>query len=254
MIGKGSASNPGSISDIHSLETQELSSLLKDASKADTPPTAVPESPTGSPVTADYSSPSQGQLQDHTQSSTQQQKIQSAPQTAPSPKPASTQAAQQLITGAQHLTTGAQQPGTVAQPHFTGDQLKELRDFARMYKMYQFIRKMEERLNDPDCAPVCRRACKNFCPAKCCRGQKVNTNVVSHLMQTAEKIKSTGNKAAGAVANQPTGMEDNNGGESEESEAQEEKQMDKNAAGKKHILIRILKNGELAKPRAKIAH
>ncbi len=103
MIGKGSASNPGSISDIHSLETQELSSLLKDASKADTPPTAVPESPTGSPVTADYSSPSQGQLQDHTQSSTQQQKIQSAPQTAPSPKPASTQAAQQLITGAQHL-------------------------------------------------------------------------------------------------------------------------------------------------------
>jgi hypothetical protein len=140
-------------------------------------------------------------------------------------------------------------PGTVVQPHFTGEQLKELRDFARMYKMYQFIRKMEERLNDPDCAPVCRKQCRNFCPKKCCRGQKVNTSVVSHLMQTADKIKGTGNKAV----KQHTGMEDN-GRENEDSEEQEEKKMDKETAGKKHILIRIVKNNELDKPRAHIAH
>jgi hypothetical protein len=258
FIGTGTASNPGSINDIRNLETQELTSLLKDASKADTAPTTAPESPTavaesptavpegpravaesstGSPITTQYHSQSQGQLQDKTHSSMQQQKIESAPQTAQLAKPASP-----------HVQI-AQMPGTVVQPHFTGEQLKELRDFARMYKMYQFIRKMEERLNDPDCAPVCRKQCRNFCPKKCCRGQKVNTSVVSHLMQTADKIKGTGNKAV----KQHTGMEDN-GGENEDSEEQEEKKMDKETAGKKHILIRIVKNNELDKPRAHIAH
>ena len=135
------------------------------------------------------------------------------------------------------------------QPHFTGEQLKELRDFARMYKMYQFIRKMEERLNDPDCAPICRKTCKDFCPKKCCHGQKVNTSVVSHLMETANKMKGTGNKPA----QQRKGME-NSRGEGEDSEDEDEKKMDKEAAGKKHILIRIVKNKELGKPRTHIVH
>ena len=110
---------------------------------------------------------------------------------------------------------------------------------------------MEERLNDPDCAPICRKMCKNFCPTKCCHGQKVSTNVVSQLMQTANKIKDTGNKAAGLINKQRTGMEDNG---NEDSEEQDEKKMDNDAAGKKHILIKIVKNNELDKPRANIAH
>ena len=251
LTGKGTASNPGTVSDIHNLETQELTSLLKDASKADTPPTAVPESPTGSPLNSEFSPQSQSQLQEQGQSGTQQQKIQSGDQTVELEKPVSTQNAHPSTTTAQQFTTGAQQSAAVAQPHFTGDQLKELRDFARMYKMYQFIRKMEERLNDPDCAPICRKMCKDFCPAKCCHGQKVNTNVVSQLMQTANKIKNTGNKASGQINKQRTGMEDSG---HEDSEEQDEKKMDNDAAGKKHILIKIMKNNELDKPRSNIAH
>ena len=251
LTGKGTASNPGTVSDIHNLETQELTSLLKDASKADTPPTAVPESPTGSPLNSEFSPQSQSQLQEQGQSGTQQQKIQSGDQTVELEKPVSTQNDHPSTTTAQQFTTGAQQSAAVAQPHFTGDQLKELRDFARMYKMYQFIRKMEERLNDPDCAPICRKMCKDFCPAKCCHGQKVNTNVVSQLMQTANKIKNTGNKASGLINKQRTGMEDSG---HEDSEEQDEKKMDNDAAGKKHILIKIMKNNELDKPRSNIAH
>ena len=251
LTGKGTASNPGTVSDIHNLETQELTSLLKDASKADTPPTAVPESPTGSPVNSEFSPQSQSQFQEQSQSSSQQQKIQSGDQTVELEKPVPTQDAHPSTTTAQQLRTGAQQLVTAAQPHFTGDQLKELRDFARMYKMYQFIRKMEERLNDPDCAPICRKMCKNFCPAKCCHGQKVSTNVVSQLMKTANKIKNTGSQATGLINKQRTGMEDSG---NEDSEEQDEKKMDKEAVGKKHILIRIVKNNELDKPRSNIAH
>jgi hypothetical protein len=243
LEGKGTANNPGTVGDIHSMEAQELTALLKDASKADTPPTAVPESPTGSPLSTELPSQSQSQ-------SSAQQKIQSGDQTVQLEKPASRQDAQQFTTSAQPLTTGAQQQ--VTQPHFNGDQLKELRDFARMYKMYQFIKKMEERLNDPDCAPICRKMCKNFCPAKCCRGQKVSTNVVSHLMQTANKIKgNAGQKIAGVTGKQRTGMEDNGNDDSEE---QDEKKMDNDAAGKKHILIKIVKNNLLDKPRRNIAN
>lgn len=233
------------------METQELASLLKDASQADTPPGAVPESPTTPPMTTEYSSQGQGQLQDQTQIQSiqptkQQQKIQTGRQTTQFTKPI-----QQVV---QQPATFVQQPATITQPHFTSDQLKELRDFARMYKMYQFIRKMEERLNDPDCAPVCRKQCKTFCPAKCCHAPKVNTNVVSHLMQTADKMQTAGQKP-GVVAKQQksnvTGMEDD-GSENKDTEEQEEKNMDKDTAGKKHILIRILKNDELNKPRSDV--
>lgn len=255
MTGKGSARNPGTMSDVHNLETQELTSLLKDASNVDPAPTTVPGSPPGSSVTTEFSSNDQGQLQEQAQISKQEQKIQRRPITAQFAKPAKTQAAQQLITstqqpesGLQQTQTAVQQPGTVAQPHFTGEQLKELRDFARMYKMYQFIRKMEERLNDPDCAPICRKICKDFCPEKCCHGQKVNTSVVSHLMQAANKMKGAGNKPV----KQRTGMENNR--DESDSEDQDEKKMDREAAGKKHILIRIVKNKELSKPRTHIVH
>ena len=257
LTGKGTANNPGSLSDVRDLETQELTSLLKDASKADTPPTAVPESPTGSTLTSEFSSQGQGESQ---LQGSAQPKIQTGQQTDLK-KPASLQDGQQLTTEAKRPETFAKPIPTFAQPQFTSDQLKELRDFARMYKMYQFIRKMEERLNDPDCAPVCRRKCKTFCPAKCCRGQKVNTNVVSHLMQTADKIKGIGNQAPLKPPQAPkkltqapkqiTGMDDNGIGDNEE---EEERKMDKETAGKKHILIRIVKNGELDKPRANINH
>ena len=245
------------MSDVHNLETQELTSLLKDASTADPAPTTVPGSPTGSPVTAEFSSNGQGKLQDQVQIS-EEQKIQRRPQTTQFAKPEMTPSSQQLVTSAQQASesageqpeTAAKQPGTVVQPHFTGEQLKELRDFARMYKMYQFIRKMEERLNDPDCAPICRKKCKRFCPKKCCHGPKVNTNVVSHLMQTAKQMKGTSNKHD----KRRTGMEDNGSG-GEDSEDEDEKKMDKEAgAGKKHILIRIVKNKESDKPRAHIVH
>ncbi|XP_028405925.1 uncharacterized protein LOC114528479 [Dendronephthya gigantea] len=253
LTGKGSATNPaGSISDIHNLETQELTSLLKDASSADTPPTAVPE---GTPEpTMTTESPSQGQLGDQTQTtgisgSPQQQKVSTSPKFTHLIDPMSSQqVAKKPEIDAQPATAFAQHDATFAQPHFTGEQLKELRDFARMYKMYQFIRKMEERLNDPDCAPICRKECKSFCLPKCCRGQKVNTSVVSNLMQTADKIK--GRMSHGSrVAKQPSQI-DGNGVENEDSEEQEEKKMDNDAAGKKHILIRILNHND--KPRTLI--
>lgn len=243
FIGKGTASNPGILGDIHNVEAQEIASLLDETSKADTPPTAVPESPTGSPTNIERGSQDQDQNQ-ITATGTPKPKV---PQTAPLTAPASTYVAQQSTTSAQV----AQKPVQVAQPYFNGEQLKELRDFARMYKMYQFIRKMEERLNDPDCAPVCRKQCKKFCPAKCCRGQQqVNTNDVSHLMQTGQKINGTGNRPGKLHA---TGMEDNES-RSEDSEEQEEKEVDKEMpTGKKHILIRIHKNDEVNKPHANIS-
>jgi hypothetical protein len=71
-------------------------------------------------------------------------------------------------------------------------------------------------------------------------------------MQTANKIKGTAvNKIAGVTGKQRTGMEDNGNDDSEE---QDEKKMDNDAAGKKHILIKIVKNNLLDKPRRNIAN
>lgn len=251
LPGKGSANNPaGSINDIHNLETQELTSLLKDASSADTPPTAVPEITPESTTTTEY--PSQGQLADQTQTQSipgsQQQKVSTSPKFTHLIDPMSNErVVKKPATAAQQVVTFGQHDATVGQPHFTGEQLKELRDFARMYKMYQFIRKMEERLNDPDCAPVCRKVCKSFCLPKCCRGRKVNSSVVSNLMQTADKIKGRVNHSD-RVTKQPSEMDGNKSG-SENNEEQDEKRMDNDAPGKKHILIRILKHNDLDKPR-----
>lgn len=128
----------------------------------------------------------------------------------------------------------------VKQPQYTGGDFKELREFARMYKMYQFIRKMEERVNDPDCAPVCRKICKKFCPVKCCHGPKVNNSVVSSLMHIAHKIQST--EAESRSTKELTGKKAN-------TEDGDGNKTDKESKEKKHILTRIVKNNKLIKPR-----
>lgn len=128
-----------------------------------------------------------------------------------------------------------------AQAHFSGAQVKELRDFARMYKMYKFIRKMEQRINDPDCAPICRKICKPFCPAKCCRRHHGNATVQASLAQTVANVKGTGGKMTNKAMDVKL-MEDEDDAKDKDEEMDEK-------AGSKHVFVQIAKNNELDKPR-----
>lgn len=232
LTDKGSASNPGTVSDIHNLESQELKTLLKEATSADTVAGTSTESPAG------YAGPTGTQDQEQTQEAPLEQPRQPAQQGM-----MAGQQADQLTTPRPSQQTQHEPPQM--EPHFSSAQVKELRDFARMYKMYQFIRKMEERINDPDCAPICRKVCKAFCLAKCCRHHHDNATLQASMAQTVASVQGTGGQPSKLPQKQDVKMMDD---VDESKEKEEEDEMDEKA-GRKHVFVNIVKNNVLDKPR-----
>ena len=223
--------------DIHNLESQELKTLLKDANSADAAVGATAEAPPTSsrgPALTQSPDQAQGQLQEQEQQQTAGQQPELAGQ---QPDLAGQPADQQTPPTPSQQST---QPPPQLEGHFSGAQVKELRDFARMYKMYKFIRKMEQRINDPDCAPICRKVCKSFCPAKCCRRRHGNATLQASLAQTVANVKGTGGKMKAMDAKL---MEDEDDAKDKEDDEMDEK------AGSKHVFVQIAKNNELDKPR-----
>ena len=236
------------MSNIHNLETEELKTLLNEASKAD-------------PATQETSTPETASLD---QTTTASPEVTTASHEATTSPPQATQTAdtqdlgesQQIQSDSpQTTTTPIEEPKQQQQiePTFSQKQFKELREFARMYKMYQFIKKMEKRVNDPDCAPVCRTLCKSFCPAKCCRVHHNTTNLPNGLSQTVNNFSAKVNhphptKPPAARKLDASLVEDDKQEDEDEKEEREMNEM----AGKKHLFVKIVKNNELDKPRNQI--
>lgn len=242
MVGNGKDTNSGTVSDIHALESQELKTLLKDATNADPAPGAIAETPTDSSTATEVQGLGQDQPQE--EPDIQDQRKQQQQQT-----PVGQQADLQTTQGPIQQTQQQQQQRRPTEAHFSSAQLKELRDFARMYKMYQFIRKMEERLNDPDCAPVCRKMCKEFCPAKCCRRHLMNATLLGSLTKIVNGTQGTGPKPSATTKPQKLDaalMEDDD----EQNDKDENKINEK--GGKKHVFIKIVRNNVLDRPRSHI--